>query len=72
MFNIKACYDKGIKDIEALKETAYSYLNEHHNLEYLEFLDADTLDEKSAADDNTRVFIALKIGNVRLIDNIKL
>ena len=72
LFNIKACYDKGIKDIEALKETAYSYLNEHHNLEYLEFLDADTLDEKSAADDNTRVFIALKIGNVRLIDNIKL
>ena len=72
LFNIKACYDKGIKDIEALKETAYSYLNEHHNLEYLEFLDTDTLDEKSAADDNTRVFIALKIGNVRLIDNIKL
>lgn len=72
LFNIKACYDKGIKDIEALKETAYSYLNEHHNLEYLEFLDADTLDEKSAADDNTRVFIALKIGNVRLIDNIML
>ena len=72
LFNIKACYDKGIKDIEALKETAYSYLNEHHNLEYLVFLDADTLDEKSAADDNTRVFIALKIGNVRLIDNIML
>ncbi len=72
LFNIKACYDKGIKDIEALKETAYSYLNEHHNLEYLEFLDADTLDEKSKADDNTRVFIAVKIGNVRLIDNIML
>ena len=72
LFNIKACYDKGIKDIEALKETAYSYLNEHHNLEYLEFLDADTLDEKSKADDNTRIFIAVKIGNVRLIDNIML
>ncbi len=72
LFNIKACYDKGIKDIEALKETAYSYLNEHHYLEYLEFLDADTLDEKSAADNNTRVFIAVKIGSVRLIDNIML
>ena len=72
LFNIKACYDKGIKDIEALKETAYSYLNEHHNLEYLEFLDADTLDEKSTADSSTRVFIAVKIGNVRLIDNIML
>ena len=72
LFNIKACYDKGIKDIEALKETAYSYLNEHHNLEYLEFLDADTLEEKSTADSSTRVFIAVKIGNVRLIDNIML
>lgn len=72
LFNIKACYDKGIKDIEALKETAYSYLNEHHSLEYLEFLDADTLDEKNLADDNTRVFIAVKIGDVRLIDNIML
>ncbi len=72
LFNIKACYDKGIKDIEALKETAYPYLNEHHNLEYLEFLDADTLDEKKSADDNTRVFIAVKIGDVRLIDNIML
>ena len=72
LFNIKACYDKGITDIESLKDTAFSFLNEHHNLEYLEFLDADTLDEKDVADDNTRVFIAVKIGDVRLIDNIML
>ena len=72
LFNIKACYDKGIKDIEALKETAYSYLNEYHSLEYLEFLDADSLDEKNLADENTRVFIAVKIGDVRLIDNFML
>lgn len=72
LFNIKNCYDKGITDINALTETAYSYLNEHHNLEYLEFRDEDNLEEKTTADDNTRVFIAIKIGNVRLIDNIKL
>lgn len=72
LFNIKNCYDKGITDINALTETAYSYLNEHHNLEYLEFRDEDNLEEKATADDNTRVFIAVKIGNVRLIDNIKL
>jgi len=30
------------------------------------------LEEKTVADDNTRVFIAVKIGNVRLIDNILL
>ena len=72
LFNIKACYNKGITDVKALTETAYSYLNEHHFLEYLEFRDADDLEEKKIADDNTIVFIALKISDVRLIDNIAL
>ena len=72
LFNIKACYNKGITDIKALTETAYAYLNENHSLEYLEFRDADNLGEKKRADDNTIVFIALKIKNVRLIDNISL
>ena len=72
LFNIKACYNKGINDVKALTETAYSYLNESHSLEYLEFRDADNLEEKQTADDNTIVFIALKIKDVRLIDNIAL
>ena len=72
LFNIKACYNKGITDVKALTETAYSYLNEHHSLEYLEFRDADNLEEKKIADDSTIVFIAVKIGDVRLIDNIAL
>lgn len=72
LFNIKACYNKGIKDVKLLTETAYAYLNEHHSLEYLEFRDADNLEEKKIADDNTIVFIALKINDVRLIDNIAL
>ena len=72
LFNIKACYNKGISDAKALSETAYSYLNDNHNLEYLEFRDADNLEEKTVVDDNTIVFIALKVANVRLIDNISL
>ena len=72
LFNIKACYNKGISDAKALSETAYSYLNDNHNLEYLEFRDADNLEEKTVVDDNTIVFIALKVANVRLIDNILL
>lgn len=72
LFNIKNCYQKGIKDCSALYETAYPYLNENHDLEYLEFRDADNLEEKQIADDNTIVFIALKVANVRLIDNLKL
>ena len=72
LFNIKTCYNKGITDVKALAETAYSYLNDAHELEYLEFRDADNLEEKKTADDNTIVFIALKVKNVRLIDNISL
>ena len=72
LFNIKACYNNGITDCLALFETAYSYLNQKHSLEYLEFRDADNLEEKKIADNNTIVFIALKIGDVRLIDNIAL
>lgn len=70
--NIKNCYKKGITDIEALKETAYTFLNEHHDLEYLEFMNEETLEEDKIATDSTRVFIACKVGGVRLIDNILL
>lgn len=70
--NIKNCHKKGITDVEALKETAYQFLNDHHDLEYLEFMNEENLDEMTTADDHTRVFIACKVGGVRLIDNILL
>lgn len=69
LMNIKACYNKGIKDVSALSETALSFLNEHHELEYLEFVDKNTLEGKILADENTLVLIAVKVENVRLIDN---
>ena len=72
LFNIKACYNKGVTDVNALLETAYAFLNSNHSLEYLEFRDCENLEEKKVADSDTIVFIALKVGNVRLIDNIKL
>lgn len=70
--NIKACYKRGITDVRALKETAYSYLNDKHDLEYLEFYDFNDLNEKNKADKNTIVLIACRVENVRLIDNILL
>ena len=70
--NIKSCYKKGVTDISALKETAYSFLTDAHDLEYLEFMDKYTLDEKSKADDETIVLIACRVDGVRLIDNIYL
>ena len=70
--NIKACFEKGIDDITALKETAYSYLTDKHDLEYLEILDKDTLHEQEKADKNSIALIACRVENVRLIDNIYL
>ena len=70
--NIKACYNKGVNDISALKETAFQFLNEAHDLEYLEFVDKDNLEDKTIADDNTLVLIACRVKSVRLIDNILL
>ncbi len=70
--NINSCYKKGVTDVEALKETAYNFLNEHFELEYLEFMNQEDLEETLHADNNTRVFIAGRIGGVRLIDNILL
>lgn len=68
--NIKACYQKGITDVNALSETALNMLTDKHELEYLEFVDKNDLEDKKIADDETLVLIAVKVGSVRLIDNI--
>lgn len=68
--NIKSCYKRGITDIEALKETAYSYLTEKHDLEYLEILNRNTLEEEKNANNHSIVLIACRVDGVRLIDNI--
>ena len=70
--NIKICYNKGVTDVSALKETAYSFLTEKHDIEYLELMDRNTLEEKSTADNNTIALIACRVEGVRLIDNIYL
>lgn len=70
LLNIKSCYVKGITDVEALKETAFKFLNEHHELEYLEFVDKDTLEDKTIADNDTLVLIACRVNSIRLIDNM--
>ena len=70
--NIKSCYLKCITDVSALKETAYSFLTDKHDLEYLEILDKNTLEEKNKADDDTIVLIACRVEGVRLIDNVYL
>ena len=70
--NIKICYNKGIKDVEALKETAYDFLTDKHDMEYLEIVDKETLENKLAADDSSIALIACRVEGVRLIDNMYL
>lgn len=70
--NIKSCYSQGITNVEALKETAFKFLTDKHDLEYLEFVDKTDLEDKTVADDDTLVLIACRVAGVRLIDNIYL
>ncbi len=70
--NIKACYKKGITDISALKETAYSFLTVKHDLEYLEIYNRETLEEEKNANEQSIALIACRVEGVRLIDNIYL
>ena len=68
--NIKACYKRGITDVEALKETAYTYLTDKHDLEYLEILNRNNLEEETNANNHSIALIACRVDGVRLIDNI--
>lgn len=70
--NIKSCYSQGITNVDALKETAFKFLTDKHDLEYLEFVDKNDLEDKILADDDTLVLITCRVAGVRLIDNIYL
>ena len=70
--NIKLCYTKGVTDVSALKETAYSFLTDKHDMEYLELVDKNTLEDKKIADKDTLALIACRVDGVRLIDNLYL
>lgn len=68
--NINEQYQSGIKSSQQLIENALPLLNKDIKLEYLEVLDADSLNQILIVKENTLVAIAAKVGNVRLIDNL--
>ncbi len=72
LHNIKSCYKRGITEVNALKETAYNFLTNKHDLEYLEIVDKNTLEDKIKADNESIALIACRVEGVRLIDNIYL
>lgn len=70
---MQAEYSAGESSAAALKETGYRILNSYNiGAEYLEIRDAVNLAEVTELSDMlpTRAFVAAKVGQVRLIDNL--
>lgn len=63
-------YLSGVNSSRKLIENSLPLLDSDIKLEYLEILDAETLSNIQTVKDNTLVAIAVKVGNVRLIDNL--
>lgn len=70
LFAIKKAFDAGVVDTEILFETGLSVLDKNAGLEYLEFVDGETLEPSKTVKKGDLVATAVKIGSVRLIDNI--
>ncbi len=64
-------YRSGEKDIEKLRVELLAVLDSESlaRIDYVEFLDGDSLEEPGQADDRTVVALAVRIGTTRLIDN---
>ena len=67
---IQELYKNGEKNVENAKNEALKLLEDGVNIEYFEFLSTDTLNSKAELESNILVAIAVKLNNVRLIDNI--
>ncbi len=63
-------YEVGIKDSNILINQGLKVLHKDIKLEYLEILNAETLEKLNFVEKNTLIAIAVKIGKIRLIDNL--
>ncbi len=67
---IQELFNKGINDPKILLDSSISTLDKNIELEYLEFVDLNSLEKIDIINKKTLVAIAAKVDNVRLIDNI--
>lgn len=72
IFSIRDSFKLGIKDTKKLFDAGLTNLDKNVELEYLEFVCADTFVKADEITRDTICAIAAKVGNVRLIDNIVL
>ena len=71
LFAIKESVKLGIRDTKKLFDICLTNLSKNVELEYLEFVNADTFKKVDEIENKTICAIAARVGNVRLIDNIK-
>ncbi|MDD3419764.1 MAG: pantoate--beta-alanine ligase, partial [Candidatus Gastranaerophilales bacterium] len=67
---IQEFYDSGELSIEKVKNEAVALVPQGVEVEYFEFVSSDDLEPKMLLEDGTLVAIAVKLNNIRLIDNI--
>jgi len=67
---IQELYIKGEKNVQNAKKEALKLLENGVNIEYFECLSTDTLNPKSDLESEILIAIAVKLNNIRLIDNI--
>jgi pantoate--beta-alanine ligase len=66
--------DKGRKEVVFLKEKMIELIEskKHTRIDYVEFVNPETLDKVERVEEPTRVLIAVWIGKARLIDNMEI
>lgn len=72
LLEIKSRFAEGIKDIDMLVETGKRVLDQESmgDIDYLEIRDGETLGNKEEAAHGDVAAVAVRVGGVRLIDNI--
>ena len=70
--NVEFMFNDGVTDKQIVFEESLKLLDEHVKVEYLEVCDVNTLDYCEKISHNSFVAIAVRVGNVRLIDNVVL
>lgn len=63
-------YENGEKSIETVKNEALKLLENGIEIEYFEFVSSENLEKAPCLEEKTLVAIAVKLNNIRLIDNI--
>ena len=65
--------EKGEYRVEFLKEKMKGLIKskKHASVNYIEFVDPETLEKVGEVDKPTRILMAVKVGEARLIDNME-